>query len=141
MGTAMDGVKEAETTPVRLGFVKLVVRNLPAMTAFYSQALGLRALRTIENATMAETVLAWPGGGGSDARLVLYRHSDGRELSIGTAHGPIGLFVPDVDASFARAVAHGASAHIAPCDVAAGRVAFVHDPEGHEIEFVSLRGS
>jgi predicted enzyme related to lactoylglutathione lyase len=48
--------------------------------------------------------------------------------------------VPDVDASFARAVAHGASAHIAPYDVAVGRVAFVRDPEGHEIEFVSLRG-
>ncbi len=136
----MDGVDEVGTAAIRLGFVKLVVRDLPAMTAFYTQALGMAVLRTIENATMSETVLAWPGGE-SAARLVLYRHSDGREVSVGNAHGPIGLFVPDVDAIYARTLAHGATVHSPPYDVSVGRVAFVHDPEGHEIEFLALRSA
>ena len=133
----MGGEVRAAETAIRLGFVKLVVRDLAAMTTFYERALGLRVLKAVANDSMAETVLGWPGAEGG-ARLVLYRHADAREVTVGNAHGPIGLFVPDVDAIFARALAEGATIHIAPYDVSVGRVAFVHDPEGHEIEFVGL---
>jgi len=35
------------TKPVRLQFIKFVVRDMDAMLAFYDKALGLTVLRTI----------------------------------------------------------------------------------------------
>ena len=55
-------------------------------------------------------------------------------------HGPLGLYVRDVDAAYAHAVACGATGDRAPFDIGDMRIAFVSDPEGHQLEFLSMRG-
>jgi predicted enzyme related to lactoylglutathione lyase len=116
-------------------FVKLIVADLPAMTAFYDRAFGLTCVRTIQMEGLEEAVLQRPGDERGPS-LILYHHTDKRPLSLGTAHGPIGLAVPDVDAAFAQAVSVGGRPHRQPFDVPGMRIAFVLDPEGHEIELV-----
>lgn len=125
--------------PARLVFVKLIAIDLAAMTAFYERAFGLEAVRTIEMEGLKEVVLQRPGDAAGPS-LILYHYTDGRPISVGSAHGPVGLAVRDVDAAFAQALAVGASPVREPFEVPGMRVAFVNDPEGHEIELVSFKG-
>ena len=46
----------------------------------------------------------------------------------------------DFDASLAQAIAHGATLDRGPFDYGSGRVAFLHGPEGHEIELMARAG-
>ena len=131
---------EVSTVPsVTLGFVKLIVRDLPAMADFYARALGLHVAQTMESETMTEQILRKPGVTHGPA-LILYHHKDGRDVTVGNGHGPVGFYVRDVDAAFAHVVREGGAPHTPPSDAGpATRYAFVLDPEGHEIEFVSIR--
>ena len=134
----------AAEAPVRaqpsftLGFVKLVVRDLDRMLDFYCKVLGLALTQTVDTPEMTEKILMKPGQTGG-ASLILYWNKDGREVAVGSGHGPLGLYVRDVDAAYAHAVANGAGAHRPPWDSGNLRVAFVLDPEGREIELVSVR--
>jgi len=123
---------------VRMGFVKFVVRDLPAMRGFYERAFGLAVAQTIELPDIVELVMRRPGDE-TGFSLILYWNRDGREVAVGSAHGPLGLYVRDVDAAFAHAVKVGATPHRAPWDTDAMRVAFVLDPEGRELELISMR--
>ena len=131
----------AQTRPpsATFAFVKLVVRDLDAMLAFYSRVLGLVAAQTVDTPEMTEKILRKPGQE-TGASLILYFNKDGRETALGSAYGPVGFYVRDVDAAYAHAVANGAVAHRPPWDSGNLRVAFVLDPEGREIELVSVRG-
>lgn len=120
------------------GFIKVIVRDLDAMRRFYEKGLGLVVTQTIENDTMIELVMQKPGQQGG-ASLILFLHKDGRDVTIGSPHGPMGFFVRDTDAAFAHAIAHGASPYRQPWDIGNQRVAFIHDPEGYEIELVSVK--
>jgi len=127
---------KAATPPVRLQFIKFVVRDLDAMLAFYENALGLSVLRTIETETMLEKVMGDPDKP-AGMNLLLYWYKDGRDVTVGNGHGPLGCFVPDADKAYAHAIAHGATPHRPPFDLNSLRLAFVHDPEGREIEFLA----
>jgi predicted enzyme related to lactoylglutathione lyase len=129
---------QATAPSATFGFVKLVVRELEPMLEFYAGVLGLVAAQTIDTPEMTEKILRKPGQE-TGAGLILYRHKDGREITLGNAYGPVGFYVRDVDASFAHAVAQGAAAHREPWDSGNLRVAFVLDPEGREIELVSVK--
>jgi catechol 2,3-dioxygenase-like lactoylglutathione lyase family enzyme len=120
------------------GFLKVVVRDLDLMLRFYEKGLGLVVTQVIENDTMIEKVLQKPGQQGGPS-LLLFLYKDGREVTIGSPHGPMGFFVRDTDAAFAHAIANGASPYRQPVDIGNQRVAFVHDPEGYEIELVSVK--
>ena len=124
-----------ELRPARMVFVKLIVSDLPAMIDFYKGAFGLAHTRSIEMPGLEEAILQRPGDDRGPS-LILYHHTDKRALDLGTAHGPIGLAVTDVDAAFRHAVALGGTPHREPFDVPGMRIAFVLDPEGHEIEMV-----
>ena len=129
----------ATTAPsARFGFMKFVVRDLEAMRDFYERCFGLVVSQTIDLPDIMELVLRRPGED-TGFSLILYWNKDGREISVGTGHGPLGLFVRDVDAAYAHAVSQGAAAHREPWDTGAMRVAFVLDPEGREIELISMR--
>ena len=129
----------ATTVPsVTLGFVKLVVRDQPAMAAFYERALGLQVAQTIDNDNMTELVLRKPGAT-QGPMLILYRHKDGREVTVGNGHGPVGFYVRDVQAAYDHALAHGARPQTPPTETGAMTYALLFDPEGHELEFLSLR--
>lgn len=121
--------------PARMIFTKLIVSDLAAMQDFYLRAFGLVNTETIEMEHLIEAVLRRPGDDRGFS-LVLYQHKDGRELVMGNSHGPLGLLVDNVDKTYAHAVAQGAKPHRAPYDLGASRIAFVLDPDGHEIEII-----
>lgn len=136
-----DAATAPQTTApisVRMGFVKFVVRDLPAMRDFYERAFGLVIAQTIELPEIVELVMR-RAGDETGFSLILYWNRDGRDVAVGSAHGPLGLYVRDVDAAFAHAVKQGASPHREPWDAGAMRVAFVLDPEGRELELISMR--
>lgn len=122
---------------VRFGFIKFVVRDLAAMRSFYERALGLVVAQTIDLPDITELVMRRAG---EDAGfgLILYWNKDGRDVAIGTGHGPLGLYVRDVDAAYAHAVSQGATPHREPFETGAMRVALVLDPEGRELELISM---
>lgn len=131
---------QARTAPsMKLGFVKFVVADLPAMTEFYQRALGLELTQTVDLPDIREHILARPGERGGFS-LILYYDKAGTKVELGTGHGPLGVYVRDAEAAYAHAVANGAEPHRPPFDSGNMRIAFVRDPEGREIEFVSLRG-
>ena len=119
-------------------FVKLVVRELEPILDFYDRVLGLVAVQTVDTPEMTEKILR-KRGQEAGAGLILYRHKDGREVALGNAYGPVGFYVRDVDAAYAHAVAQGATPHRPPWDAGNLRVAFILDPEGREIELVSVK--
>jgi lactoylglutathione lyase len=136
--TAAAPAPAAATAPsARFGFVKFVVRDLAAMRSFYERAFGLAVAQTIDLPDITELVMRRPGEE-TGFSLILYWNKDGREVALGSAHGPLGLYVRDVDAAFAHAVSQGAAAHREPWDTGAMRVAFVLDPEGRELELISM---
>lgn len=122
--------------PPRFAFMKFVVRDLDAMVAFYESALGLVVTHKMDVPSALEVVLS-PATDDPGFSLVLYQHKDGREISLASSHGPLALFVADTDAAYASALAHGATSQAAPYTVSGIRVAFVADPEGHALEFLS----
>ncbi|HXA39881.1 MAG TPA: VOC family protein [Phenylobacterium sp.] len=137
--TANAPAPQAATSPsVRFGFVKFVVRDLAAMRGFYERAFGLVVAQTIDLPEIVELVLRRPGEEAGFS-LILYWNRDGRETAVGSAHGPLGLYVRDVDAAYAHAVRQGAAPHREPWDADGMRVAFVLDPEGRELELISMR--
>jgi lactoylglutathione lyase len=136
--TATAPAPQATTAPsARFGFMKFVVRDLDAMRSFYERAFGLAVSQTIDLPDIMELVLRRPGEE-TGFSLILYWNKGGGEVSVGTGHGPLGLFVRDVDAAYAHAVSQGATPHREPWDTGAMRVAFVLDPEGRELELISM---
>ena len=137
--TAVAPAPQAATAPsVRFGFVKFVVADLPAMRSFYERAFGLVVAQTVDLPDIVELIMRRPGEEAGFS-LILYWPKAGGDVAVGSAHGPLGLYVRDVDAAFAHAVAQGATPHREPWDATGMRVAFVLDPEGREIELVSMR--
>jgi len=126
-----DGLK------ARLKFVKLIVRDLAAAEDFYGRAFGLVAMQRFQAPDMEEAIMG-RGEGDKDASLVLYRHKDGRTLAGGDLHGPIGFYVSDVDAVYKHVLSQGAVSLRAPVAFGTSRVAFVADPDGHEIEVIGM---
>ncbi|GGC74485.1 VOC family protein [Chelatococcus reniformis] len=122
----------------RFAFVKFVVGDLEAMASFYQRIFGFEVAQTIELADATELVLRRPGDDNGFS-LILYGPHDRRPVAVGDAHGPLGLYVRDVDAAYAYAVDAGAKAHRPPFDTGPMRAAFVLDPEGRELELLSIR--
>jgi lactoylglutathione lyase len=136
--TATAAPAAVKSPAATFAFVKLIVRDLDAMVGFYERALGLSVSQTVDMPEMTEKILRKPGQD-TGAMVILYHHKDGREISIGNGWGPVGFYVRDVEAAYAHAITQGATPHRAPFDAGAMRVAFVLDPEGHEIELVSVK--
>ena len=129
----------APTAPVdpahpSLGFLKFTVSNLPAMQTFYEKAFGMQQQKRLDNPANTEVILTTPDG--ADLALVFYK--DKRAVTLGTANGPIGFYLTDVDGAYKRAMAAGATSRSAPGGGPGVRVAIVADPEGHDIELLHL---
>ncbi|HEY3947810.1 VOC family protein [Phenylobacterium sp.] len=136
--TAPAAAALAGAPSVRFGFMKFVVRDLQGMADFYTRAFGLAVTQTIDLPDITELVLRRPGEEAGFS-LILYWNKDGRPVEVGSGHGPLGLYLRDVDAAYAWAVSQGATPHRPPWDTEAMRVAFVLDPEGRELELISMR--
>ena len=70
--------------------------------------------------------------------LALVHYKDNRAVALGTANGPIGFYLADVDDAYRRAMAAGAASLSPPRAGPGLKVAMVKDPEGHEIELLHL---
>lgn len=119
---------------LNLSFVKFNVSDQPAMQAFYMKAFGMTLQKKIDNPQLTEIILTDPKG----LDLALVHYKDGRKISIGSAEGPIGFYLNDVDTAYKHAMAAGAKSLSAPGGGKGIRVARVADPEGHEIELLHL---
>ena len=128
-------ISDLSALKFRFNFFKLIVRDLDAMQKFYADTFGFEERSRFTLPTLEEVMLALPG---EQFTLVLYRHTDDRDVEIGSGYGPVGFLTRDVDAAVAHAVANGASLVAAPRDMGSMRLAFVKDPEGHEIEMIQF---
>jgi lactoylglutathione lyase len=115
--------------------MKLIVRDIARMTAFYEQAFGFAQANRFDTPDFEEIMLRQ----GEDPFLfLLLAYKDGRSHPDATAHGATGFVTDDVQAAVDKAVAAGARVKLAPFDVGPTRVAFLADPEGHEIEIIQF---
>jgi predicted enzyme related to lactoylglutathione lyase len=130
------GVRAAPADPasLSLSFLKFTVSDLPTMQTFYEKAFGMTQQKRLDAPGSIEVILTDPKG--LDLALVYYK--DNRKITLGNANGPIGFYLQDVDAVYARAMAAGAVSRTAPRSGGGARVAVVVDPEGHEIELLHL---
>lgn len=127
--------KDLAALGFKLTFFKLIVRDLDAMIGFYREAFGFEVQNRIKLPGLEEAMLVLPG---QPFNLVLYHHSDGREIEIGTGHGPVGFITRDLDAALAHLLASGATHQQGPLDLPRMRLAFARDPEGHELELIQI---
>jgi lactoylglutathione lyase len=119
----------------KLGFMKLIISDMAVMKAFYEAAFGFVAVNGFDTPEFEEIMLRQ----GDDPFLfLLLRYKDGRQHPDATAHGPTGFVTEDIQASVAAAVAAGAIVKLPPFEVGPTRVAFLADPEGHEIEIIQF---
>ena len=136
MTDAVRDTPAADPVGFRLNFFKLVVRDLDAARRFYTRAFGLvQQGDDVVMPGLREAMLARPG---DRFTLVLYQHTDGREITLGSAYGPVGFLTRNLDAALAHVVAEGATCGRGPLDLPGMKVAFVFDPEGHEIELIQM---
>ena len=125
--------------PPAFGFFKIIVKDMARMLEFYDKVVGLKAVNTIESDAYLEVLCATPGME-KGPYVILFYHKDGREISIGNGWGPVGFWITGVDSMYKHALANGAKPYREPYDNSGFRIAYVYDPEGHEIELVGSAG-
>lgn len=119
----------------RLNFFKLIVSDIDRATDFYQRTFGFTETNRITMPDLVEVMLVLPD---QTFHLVLYQHTDSRTLDIGSGYGPVGMITRDVEGAYAHALAQGAADDRAPFDLPGMRIAFVVDPDGHQIELIQF---
>jgi len=119
-----------------IAFLKLIVADLVRSQAFYETGLGFERVNGFDTPDFEEVIVAQPGVA---FQLMLLRYKDGRSAQID--HGPTGFATADIALCYAKLVAAGATPKGEIIDVGDGiLVAFLDDPDGHEIELVQFPG-
>ncbi len=117
-------------------FVKLPVRDLGAMEAFYTRALGLAVRDRMATPDFDEILMAGPG---EEKLLILIHYRNTRDRDGGG--GTLGYMTADLDAARAHLIASGATPSGEIIDLGFVRVCLVDDPEGNEIELIERRAA
>lgn len=120
---------------VSLAFFKLNVPDMAKALAFYEAVFGFDVTATFDEDEFLEHIMGLPGQEGG-LSLILVEYKDGREVSVGPGHGPVGFMTDDIDVLFAKAVAEGANPIVPVFDLGPVKVGIFLDPDGHEIELV-----
>jgi predicted enzyme related to lactoylglutathione lyase len=123
----------------RLAFFKLNVPDLEQATAFWREAFGFEVLTRFDEAEFREHVMAIPSDGPAP-NLMLVQYKDGREVTVGPGHGPVGLVCDDIRASYDEAIASGATRISDVFEAAGIKIAVLKSPQGHEIELIQMAG-
>jgi predicted enzyme related to lactoylglutathione lyase len=122
-----------------LAFFKLNVAEMEPALEFWREAFGFAVAMTFDEPEFLEHIMSLPDlEGGPSLLLVAYK--DGRDVSVGPGHGPVGFQCTDIDASYKRALASGAQPLTGILSLGPVRVAMLRSPQGHEIELVQLPG-
>lgn len=136
----------AEDAPLPLGLAKpgldvgLVVGDLARMKAFYGETLGLKE---------AGPAMPMPGGGelhryrAGETDVKLLSLPGGREIHKGGINEGIGmrlltLFLSDLEGIASRAAAAGAAMPPILGQAGRGRLMFLFDPDGNQVEILEL---
>ena len=125
--------------PARLAFFKLNVPDLDQALTFWREAFGFEVTASFDEPAFREHILALPG---QDAgpNLMLVQYKDGRDVAVGTGHGPVGLVCEDIQASHDHALACDAEKVTGVFEAGGVRIALLRSPQGHEIELVQVPG-
>ena len=124
---------------MRILHTMLRVGDLQRSIDFYTQVIGMKLLRTSENAEYKYT-LAFLGFGSNPEHAELeltYNHGvDSYEM--GTAYGHIALGMGDIYSACEKIRASGGKITREPGPVKFGTtvIAFVEDPDGYKIELI-----
>jgi len=124
-----------DSATIRLGFFKLNVPDMAEALAFWSSAFGFAVVATFDEAEFLEHILALPGQE-AGPNLLLVQWKDGRDVTPGGGHGPVGLVCVGIAAAERAAIAAGASPLTGIFSVGPTRVAMLRSPQGHEIELI-----
>ena len=124
---------------MRLLHTMLRVGNLQRSIDFYTNVLGMKLLRTSDNAEY-KYKLAFLGYGSNPehAELELTYNYGVESYEMGTAYGHIALGMPDIYAACEKIRAAGGNVSREPGPVKGGTtvIAFVTDPDGYKIELI-----
>jgi lactoylglutathione lyase len=123
----------------RLGFFKLNVPDLEQATLFWREAFGFAVTGRFDEPEFREHILALPSQE-TGPSLMLVEYKDGRDVSVGPGHGPVGLTCDDIDASHDRAMVCDAEKMTGVFEAGGVRIAVLKSPQGHEIELIQLPG-
>jgi lactoylglutathione lyase len=127
---------------MRLLHTMLRVGNLERSIRFYTEALGMKLLRTTDRPEQKYS-LAFVGYDAEERGTVLeltYNYGVER-YELGGAFGHIAVGVPDVGAACEKVRRHGGKVTREPGPVKGGTsvIAFVEDPDGYKIEFIETK--
>lgn len=112
------------------------VANLEESIEWYTSNFDYEEVSRWEADTFTNAKLAPPGRPSSAATIELTYNHDGRSYEMGDAWGHIALRVEDVYEVYEQLMDSGVEDYRDP-DSCGGNIAFVKDPDGHEIELVT----
>jgi lactoylglutathione lyase len=120
----------------------LRVGDLQRSVRFYTEALGMKLLRTTDRPEQKYS-LAFVGYDDESRSAVLeltYNYGVER-YDLGSAYGHVAVGVPDAKAACEKVRAHGGKVTREAGPVKGGTtvIAFVEDPDGYKIEFIESR--
>ena len=127
---------------MRILHTMLRVGDLARSTAFYTEVLGMKLLRTTDRPEQKYS-LAFVGYDTEDKTAVLeltYNYGVER-YDLGSAYGHVAIEVDDVRKSCEAVRARGGKVTREPGPVKGGTsvIAFVEDPDGYKIEFIERK--
>ncbi len=127
---------------MRILHTMLRVGDLQRSVRFYTEALGMKLLRTTERPEQKYS-LAFVGYDDESRAAVLeltYNYGVER-YELGSAFGHVAVGVPDVAAACSRVKGLGGKVTREPGPVKGGTsvIAFVEDPDGYKIEFIEQK--
>jgi lactoylglutathione lyase len=120
----------------------LRVGNLQRSIDFYTQAMGMKLLRTTDRPEQKYS-LAFVGYGSNPehAEIELTYNYGVDSYELGSAYGHIALGMPDIYAACEAIKAKGGNITREPGPVKGGNtvIAFVTDPDGYKIELIERK--
>ncbi|HEX4928061.1 MAG TPA: lactoylglutathione lyase [Burkholderiales bacterium] len=127
---------------MRILHTMLRVGDLQRSIRFYSEALGMKLLRTTDRPEQKYS-LAFVGYDDENRSAVLeltYNYGVER-YDLGSAYGHVAIGVADAKAACEKVRRHGGKVTREPGPVKGGTsvIAFVEDPDGYKIEFIESR--
>ena len=127
---------------MRILHTMLRVGDMPRSVKFYTEALGMKVLRTTDRPEQKYS-LTFVGYDTEDRTAVLeltYNYGVAK-YELGGAFGHVAISVPDVAKACEKVRALGGKVTREPGPVKGGTsvIAFVEDPDGYKIEFIESR--
>ena len=125
---------------MRILHTMLRVGDLELSIKFYTEVLGMKLIRTSENAEYKYTLAFVGYGDESENAVIELTYNWGVDkYDLGTAYGHIALGVDDIYATIEAIRAAGGKITREPGPVLGGKtvIAFAEDPDGYKIEFIA----